>query len=82
MEILCQAQDKKPLTEEYLTDLQNAVIGNPLDLAGGYRSEQDYLMRSGHTAMAVRYAPRRQHTCRRSWKTSLRLPTTARVSTR
>lgn len=57
VELLAQAHKRRPLDEPYLVELQNAAISNPFDLAPGYRTQQNDLVRGGHGAPAVRYVP-------------------------
>lgn len=56
--LLHQAHERRELTEEYLTSLQNAVISNPLLQAPGFRHEQNHLANSGiRGAAGVTYVP-------------------------
>lgn len=57
LQALGQLRDRVPLTEEYLTGLQNLVITHTLGLEAGFRNEQNWLQRGGHGALAVRYVP-------------------------
>ena len=50
-------RDRRPLTEDYLAELQNVVITNDLKLEDGFRGRQNWLQRGGHGALAVRYVP-------------------------
>lgn len=55
--ILRQAHLRQPLDEDYLAQLQNTVITNPLDQAVAFRHEQNYLARGGTGSLAVTYIP-------------------------
>lgn len=55
--LLRQAHDRRPLTEDYLADLQSATISNPFDKAFAFRSEQNWLGTSGSGAAGVTYIP-------------------------
>jgi Fic family protein len=56
--LLKQASDSRRLTEEYLVDLQNATVTNPLDKAVEFRSEQNRLQKKGLMGAAgVAYLP-------------------------
>jgi len=52
-----QLRDRRPLTEEYLVDLQNLVITSAVKQEYAFRHEQNWLQRGGHGALAVRYLP-------------------------
>ncbi len=52
-----QLRDKRPLSEEYLVDLQNLVITSAISKEQAFRHEQNWLQRGGHGALAVRYLP-------------------------
>jgi hypothetical protein len=41
--LLHQAHDGRPLSQEYLVELQNSVLTNPFDKAFQYRTEQNWL---------------------------------------
>lgn len=43
IQLLRQAHERQPLTEEYLVALQNATVSNPYDLAAAFRHEQNHL---------------------------------------
>ena len=45
------------MTEDYLVELQNTVISNPLMAEAEFRNRQNWLQRGGHGALAVRYVP-------------------------
>jgi hypothetical protein len=55
--LLHAAHKENPLTEAYLTDLQQATISNVLDRALGFRIEQNYLANSLPGAAGVTYVP-------------------------
>ncbi|MCU0923359.1 MAG: Fic family protein, partial [Burkholderiaceae bacterium] len=50
-------RDRRHLSQDYLVELQNVVITSDLKLERGFRSEQNWLQRGGHGALAVRYVP-------------------------
>jgi len=52
-----QLRDQRPLSEEYLVDLQNLVITSAIRQEQAFRHEQNWLQRGGHGALAVRYLP-------------------------
>lgn len=55
--ILQQAHLREPLSEAYLTALQNTTITNPMQQAVAFRHEQNHLARSDMSAAAVTYVP-------------------------
>jgi Fic family protein len=56
--LLKQASDSRRLTEEYLVDLQNATVTNPLGKEAAFRSEQNRLQKRGlRGAAGVAYVP-------------------------
>jgi len=55
--LLQRAHDKRPLTEEYLVELQNATITNPYDKAKQFRTEQNRLQGHALGAAGVTYVP-------------------------
>ena len=55
--LLQRAQDQRPLTEDYLLELQNAAITNPFDQAVQFRTEQNRLQGSALGAAGVTYVP-------------------------
>ena len=57
VELLHQAHEPRPLSEDYLVELQNAVITSPYDKAAVFRSEQNWLAGPGRGALAVTYVP-------------------------
>jgi Fic family protein len=52
-----QLRDRRPLTEDYLVDLQNLVITAAIKQEQAFRHQQNWLQRGGHGALAVRYLP-------------------------
>jgi hypothetical protein len=52
-----QLRDRRPLSEEYLVDLQNLVITSAIKQEFAFRHEQNWLQRGGHGVLAVRYLP-------------------------
>ncbi len=57
IDLLRQAHDRRPLTEEYLSELQAATVSNPVDKAVGFRHQQNWLEGPGRGATAVSYIP-------------------------
>ena len=55
--LLRRAQEQRPLTEEWLVELQNAAISNPFDKAVQFRTEQNRLQRDAPGAAGVTYVP-------------------------
>jgi Uncharacterized conserved protein len=55
--LLHAAHKETPLTEEYLTSLQQATVSNPLDRAVGFRAEQNHLANALPGAAGVTYVP-------------------------
>lgn len=64
IELLRQAHDHRPLSEEYLVALQNATVSNPLDMAAAYRHEQNHLAGALPGAAGVTYVPPPPALCR------------------
>jgi len=54
---LHQAHEGRPLSEEYLVELQNAVLTSPFDKAASYRAEQNWLRGPARGAAGVTYLP-------------------------
>lgn len=50
-------REQQPLTETYLTELQQTVVTSPLNQEFHFRTEQNWLQRAGRGALAVRYVP-------------------------
>lgn len=57
LQALATLRERRPLTEDYLVELQNTVISNPLMAEAEFRNRQNWLQRGGHGALAVRYVP-------------------------
>lgn len=55
--LLQRAHDQRPLTEDYLVELQNATVTNPFDKAVQFRVEQNRLQSSSLGAAGVTYVP-------------------------
>lgn len=57
VELLKQAHNPRDLDEDYLVDLQNAVISNVYSMAASFRTEQNYLSDGLRGALGVSYVP-------------------------
>jgi hypothetical protein len=57
VDLLRHAHAPRPLTEDYLVELQCAVVSNPFDQAAAFRQEQNYLQTGGAGALSVSYVP-------------------------
>jgi hypothetical protein len=55
--LLARAHAPEGITEDYLVALQNLTVGNPLDKAVQFRSEQNWLRNALPGAMGVTYLP-------------------------
>ncbi|WP_200861817.1 Fic family protein [Marinobacter sp. C1S70] len=55
--LLKQAHSPRKLDEDYLVDLQNAVISNAFSQAMSFRTEQNYLSNGLRGALGVSYVP-------------------------
>ncbi len=56
--LLRQAHDPRPMSEDYLVELQNSTVSNPFDQAVQYRTEQNWLRTKGLRGPAgVSYVP-------------------------
>jgi hypothetical protein len=64
VQLLRQAHDRQPLTEEYLVSLQNNAISQPLEWAVAFRHEQNHLTNSFRGAAGVSYVPPPPDLCR------------------
>ena len=64
IELLRQAHDRHPLSEDYLVALQNATVSNKLDMAAAYRHEQNHLAGALPGAAGVTYVPPTPELCR------------------
>lgn len=70
--LLRQAHERQPLTEDYLVNLQNATVTNPLDLAVAFRHEQNHLSNGMHGAAGVTYVPPPPELCRELMESLMR----------
>lgn len=57
VQLLRQAHERRPLSEDYLAELQSSTVTNPLDQAVQFRTEQNWLRGPGRGAAAVTYVP-------------------------
>ena len=57
LQAMAHLQDRTPLSEEYLVQLQNMVISHPLKAEFQFRHDQNWLQRGGRGAASVRYVP-------------------------
>ncbi len=64
VQLLRQAHERQPLTEDYLVALQNSAISNPLDRSVAFRHEQNYLSNALRGAAGVTYVPPDPALCR------------------
>jgi len=64
IQLLRQAHERQPLTEDYLVSLQNSTISNPLDMAGAFRHQQNHLSNGLRGAAGVTYVPPAPDLCR------------------
>jgi len=55
--LLKMAHEGRPLTEDYLAELQSACVTNPLDKAVQFRGGQNWLRGPGRGAAGVTYVP-------------------------
>jgi len=55
--LLHQAHEGRPLSENYLVELQNSVLTNPFYRAAGYRTEQNWLRGAARGAAGITYVP-------------------------
>jgi len=55
--LLHQAHERRPLSEDYLVNLQQATVSNPLDRAVAFRHEQNWLQGPLRGAAGVTYLP-------------------------
>jgi hypothetical protein len=62
--LLKRVDDPRELTQEYLVDLHNAVVNNPLAVASAFRTEQNRLQKGGIPGAAgVSYVPPAPELC-------------------
>lgn len=64
IQLLRQAHERIPLSEDYLVTLQNATLSNPYDKAVAFRHEQNHLANGLHGAAGVTYVPPAADLCR------------------
>ena len=57
VQLLRQAHERRPLTENYLAELQSSTVTNPFDKAVQFRTEQNWLRGPGRGAAGVTYVP-------------------------
>jgi hypothetical protein len=57
IQLLRQAHDRRALSEEYLVELQNSTVSNPLDQAALFRHQQNHLHNGLRGAAGVSYVP-------------------------
>ncbi|MBB3105466.1 Fic family protein [Azomonas macrocytogenes] len=72
IQLLRQAHERQPLTEDYLVALQNATVMNPYDLAAAFRHEQNHLAGSLQGAAGVTYVPPQPDLCRELMESLMR----------
>lgn len=63
IQLLRQAHERQPLTEDYLVKLQNSTINNPFDQAVAFRHQQNYLSNGLRGAAGVSYVPPSAELC-------------------
>ncbi|CAM3591014.1 hypothetical protein CCOS865_04025 [Pseudomonas reidholzensis] len=64
IQLLRQAHERLPLSEDYLVALQNATLSNPFDRAGAFRHEQNHLASGLQGSAGVTYVPPSPDLCR------------------
>lgn len=72
IQLLHQAHERLPLTEDYLVALQNATVANTLDLAATFRHEQNHLGNGMQGAAGVTYVPPPADLCRELMESLMR----------
>lgn len=72
IQLLRQAHEGRDLSEDYLVELQNAVINNPFDKAAAFRHEQNYLSDGTQGAAGVTYLPPPPDLCRELMESLMR----------
>ncbi|WP_409286837.1 Fic family protein [Pseudomonas guariconensis] len=77
IQLLREAHERLPLTEDYLVHLQNATVSNPLDLAAAFRHEQNHLANGMQGAAGVSYIPPSPDLCRDLMEGLMRFANTA-----
>jgi Fic family protein len=55
--LLRLAHDGRPLSEDYLCELQSSAVSNPFDKAVSFRQEQNWLSNALHGAAGISYVP-------------------------
>ena len=56
-QLLQQAHDNTPVTEDYLVELQNLAVTNPLDRDVQFRIQQNWLRGPGRGVLGITYVP-------------------------
>lgn len=64
IQVLHQAHDQRELDEDYLVELQNCVVANPILKAAAFRHEQNYLQSGLRGSAGVTYVPPPPDLCR------------------
>lgn len=64
VQLLRQAHERQPLTEDYLVSLQNSTISNPILSAASFRHQQNHLSNGLRGAAGVSYVPPTPALCR------------------
>ncbi|OWJ96200.1 cell filamentation protein Fic [Pseudomonas sp. A46] len=72
IQLLRQAHERQPLTEDYLVGLQNATVSNPYDLAVSFRTQQNHLAGALQGAAGVTYVPPPAELCRELMESLMR----------
>lgn len=72
IQLLRQAHEGRDLTEDYLVELQNAVVGNPYDKAAAFRHQQNFLSDGTQGAAGVTYLPPPPGLCRELMESLMR----------
>lgn len=57
VQLLHHAHDGRALSEDYLVELQQSIVSNPLDQAVSYRTEQNWLRNQMRGPVGVSYVP-------------------------
>lgn len=81
IQLLRQAHEGRELSEDYLVELQNAVINNALDKAAAFRHEQNYLSDGMQGAAGVTYLPPPPELCRELMESLMRFANEAPTKT-
>lgn len=64
VQLLRQAHERQPLTEDYLVSLQSSTISNPILTAAAFRHQQNHLSNGLRGAAGVSYVPPPPSLCR------------------